>query len=92
MTTGEQTLTLMMTTIQPRARCPRCHHPSTRRVLTRQRASGEHAARPMRTEQLGQLPTAGALSVRVSARPETEIEHYRATRSARYCAVKRLQD
>jgi len=30
MTTSEQTLTLTMTTIQPRARCPRCHHPPTR--------------------------------------------------------------
>jgi transposase len=63
-----------------------------KRVLTRQRASVEHAARPMRTEQIGQLPTAGELSVRVSARPEAEIEQHRATRSAHSCAVKRLQD
>jgi transposase len=47
-----------------------------KRVLTRQRASVEHAARPMRTDQLGQLPTAGDLSVRFSARPETEIEQH----------------
>jgi transposase len=63
-----------------------------KRVLTRQRASMEHATRQMRTDQIGQLPTAGDVSVRFSARPETEIEQHRATRYARYCAVKRLQD
>ncbi len=29
-TTSEKTITLIMTTIEPRASCPRCHQPSTR--------------------------------------------------------------
>lgn len=64
---------------------------AVKRVLTRERASVEHAAQQLRTDQLGQQVTAGEVVLRFSARPETEIEHHRAARYARYCAVKRLQ-
>ena len=61
-----------------------------KRGLTRERASGEHAAQQLRTDQLGQQVTAGEVGLRFSARPETAIEHPRAARYARSCAVKRV--
>ena len=64
---------------------------AVKRVLTRERASVEHAAQQLRADQLGQQAPVGERVLRFSARPETEIEHHRAARYARYCAVKRVQ-
>jgi transposase len=64
---------------------------TVQRVLTRQRASVDQAARQMRDHQIGQpgaaVATGGSL---LSSREAREIEQRRANRYARYCAVKRL--
>jgi len=63
---------------------------TVQRVLTRQRASVDQAARQMRDHQIGHpgaVVTCGSL---LSSRESTEIEQHRANRYARYCAVKRL--
>jgi len=51
---------------------------AVKRILTRERASVEHAAQQLRTDQLGQQAPAGEVVLRFSARPETEIARHRA--------------
>jgi transposase len=63
---------------------------AVQRVLVRQRAPLEEATRRMRDHQQGQLRMAMALPS-LSSSEATAIERHRATRSARYRAVKQLQ-
>jgi transposase len=63
---------------------------TVQRVLTRQRASVDQAARQMRDHQIGQPGAVATCGSLLSSREGTEIEQRRANRYARYCAVKRL--
>jgi transposase len=63
---------------------------AVQRVLVRQRASLAEATRRMRDHQGGQPGMALALPS-LSSSEATEIARHRATRYARYCAVKQLQ-
>jgi transposase len=63
---------------------------AVQRVLARQRAPLEEATRRMRDHQQGQPGMAMALPA-LSSSEATEIERHRATRYARYRAVKPLQ-
>jgi len=63
---------------------------AVQRVLARQRTSIEEATRRMREHQ--QTPPEVPLALpSLSSSEATEIERHRATRYARYCAVKQLQ-
>ena len=63
---------------------------AVQRVLARQRTSIEEATRRMREHQQRQ-PDATLALHSLSSSEATEIERHRATRYARYCAVKQLQ-
>jgi transposase len=63
---------------------------AVQRVLVRQRAPLEEATHRMRDPQRGQPGMALALPS-LSSSEATEIARHRATRYARYCAVKQLQ-
>jgi len=63
---------------------------AVQRVLARQRAPLEEATRRMRDHQRRQPGVTMALPS-LSSSEATEIERHRATRYARYCAVKQLQ-
>jgi len=63
---------------------------TVQRVLTRQRASVDQAARQMRDHQIEQAEASVPFGSLLSSREGTEIQQHRANRYARYCAVKRL--